>query len=195
MFSSEGEQFGWSTSTAGINFLAEIFMYFKPLWTDNPPKSYLTFCNFISTGTSLKQGSHFWKKQVVWQDSSMSVTCWTVNTERNPLKIKVPQPKINKNGWKAKAFPQVFKVTVVLIKRKSRESSEFGKELLDPSIWIGGPLRFSVGYLLSPARSLCSCMCLDLKCTRCHSSPTSQLSVSSHLINLSFKDYSRILLQ
>lgn len=52
----------------------------------------------------------------------------------DPLKIAVLQPKINKNSWKAKAFTEVFKVTVVLIKRKPRGSSEFGKVLLDAPI-------------------------------------------------------------
>lgn len=34
------------------------------------------------------------------------------------MKIKVLQPKINKNSWKAKAFTKVSRVTVVLIKGK-----------------------------------------------------------------------------
>ena len=43
----------------------------------------------------------------------------------DPLKIEVLQPKIHKNSWKAKAFTEVSKVTVVLIKRKPRGSTEF----------------------------------------------------------------------
>ena len=46
------------------------------------------FYTLWARGTSLREGSHFSKKYVEWQDSGLSVTSWTMNSGRTHWVLK-----------------------------------------------------------------------------------------------------------